>query len=205
MIQSGQQKLTRGLKHCEGMPVFRRFTIKCFRSSPFVEQIRLLFRDQQVSYYENIIDSGNVNGLEATEINHNLPCLYDGEQQIDKLGASMRHLGRVFDLYGSAEQMTYVDIVYEALRALQMEYEEFKQSGQWFLINRLPEHMPFLDEQLYGKMYFLNERISFVDYTMMEMLRLLLNVDPNCLDAYPSVLQFYENMRNRPNIAAYLQ
>ncbi|KRZ65836.1 Glutathione S-transferase, partial [Trichinella papuae] len=194
------------LKHCEGMPVFRRFTIKCFRSSLFVEQMRLLFRDQQVSYYENIIDSGNVNGLEATEINHDLPCLYDGEQQIDKLGATMRHLGRVFDLYGSADQMTYVDIVYEALRTLQQEYMEFVIFvGQWFLINRLPEHMPFLDEQLYGKMYFLNERISFVDYTMVEMLRLLLTVDENSLNAYPSVLQFYENMRNRPNIAAYLQ
>ncbi|KRZ65834.1 Glutathione S-transferase P 10 [Trichinella papuae] len=101
--------------------------------------------------------------------------------------------------------------IFESICDLQLKYkrnivdDDSEQSVTFFLNTILPEELHIFDVLLHGKMYFLNERISFVDYTMVEMLRLLLTVDENSLNAYPSVLQFYENMRNRPNIAAYLQ
>ncbi|KRZ20990.1 hypothetical protein T4B_1823 [Trichinella pseudospiralis] len=71
-------------------------------------------------------------------------------------------------------------------------------------------------------MYFLNERIicsfsgikiihkfklkiSFVNYTMVEMLRFLRNLHENCLEGFPSILKFYENMISRSNIASHLE
>ncbi|KRZ13308.1 hypothetical protein T11_15238 [Trichinella zimbabwensis] len=88
--------------------------------------------------------------------------------------------------------------IFESICDLQLKYkrniidDDSEQSVTFFLNTILPEELHVFD-------------ISFVDYTMVEMLRLLLNVDENSLNAYPSVLQFYENMRNRLIIAAYLQ
>ncbi|KAL1283055.1 Glutathione S-transferase [Trichinella pseudospiralis] len=193
------------------MPGPTRFTIKYCSSSNFIDQIRLLFRDQQVPYYEQLINFHNVNGTVFTARPLRFPCVLDGEQRIQEIGAIMRHLGRQFNLYGNAEEMSFVDEVFDSICDLQEKYKRYiiddhsEQSVTFFMNTILPEELRVFDVLLHDRTYFLNERISFVDYSMVEMLRLLRNVNGNCLEGFPSVLQFYENMSSRPNIARHLE
>ncbi|KAL1230841.1 Glutathione S-transferase [Trichinella pseudospiralis] len=139
-----------------------------------------------------------------------LPCIFIGTKTICQCGAIMRHLARQFDLYGTSEDMSYVDEVFESICNLQKKYKRFiiddqsERSRNFFLQNILPLELGTFEALLMGKSYFLNEKISFVDYTMFEMLRLLLALSQNYLRMYPALLNFYMNMWNRPNISPIL-
>ncbi|KAL1283061.1 Glutathione S-transferase [Trichinella pseudospiralis] len=56
----------------------------------------------------------------------------------------MRHLARQFDLYGTSEDMSYVDEVFESISNLQKKYKRFiiddqsERSRNFFLQNILP-------------------------------------------------------------------
>ncbi|KRZ22356.1 Glutathione S-transferase [Trichinella pseudospiralis] len=167
-----------------------RYSVVYGASTCFIEQIHMLLRDQQVPYNTRIVNSRNSNGMYLSRVQYKyLPCIFIGTKTICQCGAIMRHLARQFDLYGTSEDMSYVD-------------EE--RSRNFFLQNILPLELGTFEALLMGKSYFLNEKISFVDYTMFEMLRLLLALSQNYLRMYPALLNFYMNMWNRPNISPIL-
>ena len=50
-----------------------------------------------------------------------------------------------------------------------------------------------------------NLQISFVDYSMFDLLDNHVILSPGCLDAFPLLKAFHESMAARPNLAKYRQ
>ncbi|KAL1243574.1 Glutathione S-transferase [Trichinella spiralis] len=160
------------------------------------EPIRLLFHDQKIEFIDHRFDRNEWPKIKPTiGMFGQVPCLYENGNPIVQSGAIMRHLGRRFDLYGNADEMTYVDEIYEGICDLKRKYAPFIYT----------EHSKF-ENLLKGKKYILNDKISFADYSLFDMLDTLLMLSPACLSSFPTLKVYHADfITDHPNLKAYLK
>ncbi|OUC40413.1 glutathione S-transferase protein [Trichinella nativa] len=169
------------------MPLYK---LVYFDIRGLAEPIRLLLHDQRLF--------GQV------------PCLYEDDQPIVQSGAIMRHLGRRFGLYGNAEEMTYVDQIYEGVVDLRLKYarliysDSFHDSKGKFVNEVLPDELAKFEKILTRKKYILDDEITFADYALAELLDVLLILSSTCLENFTALTIYHSRFMNRPNLKRYL-
>ncbi|VDM46974.1 unnamed protein product [Toxocara canis] len=152
-------------------------------------------------------------GIKDSFVFGQLPCLKDDDVKIVQSGAIMRHLARRHDLYGRTEMdRTFADMFYEGIRDIQqryirMIYNEYEKKNE-FIVDYLHDALNKLDALLEsheeGNGFILGENICFADYSLFELLDVLLILSPTCLLQCPKLKSFHQRFNERPSLQNYL-
>ncbi|OUM60333.1 hypothetical protein PIROE2DRAFT_13916 [Piromyces sp. E2] len=130
--------------------------------------------------------------------------------------AILRTFARAKGYYGeNDEEKSKIDMMAGGIEDLRIQYSnliyspEFeakkdKFMAKWvdrwlFCVNKL------LSENNVGQYYLVGKKISFVDFTMFEMLNLLTYLKDSCLEKYPLLQAYMKRIYERPNIKKYLE
>ncbi|KRX15620.1 putative splicing factor, arginine/serine-rich 7 [Trichinella nelsoni] len=189
------------------MPLYK---LVYFPIRGLAEPIRLLLHDQKVQFLDNRIQQKDWPEIKSQMLFGQVPCLYEDDQPIVQSGAIMRHLGRRFGLYGNAEEMTYVDQIYEGVVDLRLKYarliysDSFHDSKGKFVNEVLPDELAKFEKILTGKKYILDDEITFADYALAELLDVLLILSSSCLEKFTALTIYHSRFMNRPNLKNYL-
>ncbi|KRX79405.1 putative splicing factor, arginine/serine-rich 7 [Trichinella sp. T6] len=189
------------------MPLYK---LVYFDIRGLAEPIRLLLHDQRVQFLDNRIQQKDWPEMKSQMLFGQVPCLYEDDQPIVQSGAIMRHLGRRFGLYGNAEEMTYVDQIYEGVVDLRLKYarliysDSFHDSKGKFVNEVLPDELAKFEKILTRKKYILDDEITFADYALAELLDVLLILSSTCLENFTALTIYHSRFMNRPNLKNYL-
>ncbi|KRZ78035.1 putative splicing factor, arginine/serine-rich 7 [Trichinella papuae] len=187
-----------------------KYKLTYFAIRGLAEPIRLLLHDQKVNFDDERIDKKDWPEIKPKMLFGQLPCLYEDDKPIVQSGAIMRHLGRRFGLYGNADEMTYVDVIYEGIVDLRLKYArliygDFCNESKCKFVNEvLPVELARFEKLLTGKKYILNDEITFADYALVEILDVLLVLSSTCLEKFPALKTFHAHFMDRPNLKKYL-
>ncbi|KRZ24561.1 putative splicing factor, arginine/serine-rich 7 [Trichinella pseudospiralis] len=187
-----------------------KYKLAYFAIRGLAEPIRLLLHDQKVNFEDERFDKKDWPEIKPKMLFGQVPCLYEDDKPIVQSGAIMRHLGRRFGLYGNADEMTYVDVVYEGIVDLRLKYArliygDFSDEAKCKFVNEvLPVELARFEKLLTGKQYILNDEITFADYALVELLDVLLVLSSTCLEKFPALKTFHAQFMDRPNLKKYL-
>lgn len=130
--------------------------------------------------------------------------------------AILRTFARAKGYYGeNDEEKSKIDMMAGGVEDLRIQYSNLiyspdfearkdkfmnKWADRWlFCVNKL------LSENNQGQYYLVGKNISFVDFSMFEMLNLLTYLKDNCLEKYPLLQAYLTRVAERPNIKKYLE
>jgi len=184
------------------------------------EPIRLLFAAARVEFK----DTGVTNWPEfkAKTPLGQLPVLVEhteqGSRQIPQSMAILRHLARVFDLYGKDEvEKTIADVVAETAadwraKFAPVKFKAFMNTPEdvitkyWAELGAtLKTFDALLDRSAApGAGHFVGEAITFADVLVFETLHGHLGLNAGCLEGFPRLTAFYEKVKSYEPIHAYL-
>ncbi|KAL1285938.1 Glutathione S-transferase [Trichinella pseudospiralis] len=189
------------------------YKLSYFDVRGLAEPIRLLFHDQKIEFIDHRFDRNEWSKIKSTILMFGqVPCLYENGNAIVQSGAIMRHLGRRFDLYGNADEMTYVDEMYDGICDLRKKYAPFiytehsEEEVEKFTKEVLLVELQKFENLLKGKKYILNDKISFADYSLFDMLDTLSMLSPACLSSFPALKVYHAHfITDHPNLKAYLK
>ena len=155
------------------------------------------------------------------------PFLVDGKTVIGQTAAILLYLGPRLKLAPAREadalwlhqiQLTLADLVVEAHDlhhpiASSLYYEDQKQESitysKHFLAERVPKFLGYFERVLGGREYLVNDRLSYVDLSMFQLIEGLRFAFPNTMKriepSYPGLVALHDRVAARPNIAAYLK
>lgn len=141
-----------------------------------------------------------------------LPVFKDGDFELGQSNAILRYLARKHNLYGSNDQeKALIDMIndqQEDIRGgyLRLIYREY-DTGKEAYIKGLPDTLAPLEKVLTknngGNGFFVGSKISFVDYSVFDILENISVLSPGSLDAFPHLKAFYGRIAARPKLAAY--
>ncbi|OZC08993.1 glutathione S-transferase protein [Onchocerca flexuosa] len=190
-------------------------SLKERKATSLAEPIRLLLVDQGIKFIDDRVTKDDFSSMKPQFQFGQLPCLYDGDQQIVQSGAIMRHLARKHDLNGENEmEMTYIDMFCEGVRDLhrkytQMIYMAYETEKDPYVKNILPEELAKFEKLLAtrgnGRNLILGDKVSYADYALFEELDIHQILDPHCLDKFPLLKAFHQRMRDRPKLKEYCE
>lgn len=179
------------------------------------EPIRLLFALANVAF----TNTGVTNWPEVkpkTPLGQ-LPVLIErggtSERQIAQSGAILRHLARVFDLYGADEaHKTQADFIAETAFEWRAKFAPV-QFAQFFgteqsVIDKywadLPTSLALFDRLLGDHEFFAGKSATFADVIVFDTLDGNLTAKPECLAGFPRLAAFVDRFRSLPTIAEYV-
>jgi glutathione S-transferase len=155
------------------------------------------------------------------------PFLKDGDLMIGQTANILQYLGPRLGLAPDSEgdrlwahqlQLTIADLVMEIQHthhpvAHGLYYEDQKQesitySGH-FLAERVPKFFGYFERVLGGRDYLVNDRLTYVDLSMFQLIEGLRFAFPNTMKRierdYPGLVALHDRIAARPNVAAYLK
>uniref|UniRef100_A0A1I7VPJ8 Glutathione S-transferase n=1 Tax=Loa loa TaxID=7209 RepID=A0A1I7VPJ8_LOALO len=184
-------------------------------SESLAEPIRLLLVDQGINFIDDRINKSDWPIIKSHFQFEQLPCLYDGDQQIVQSGAILRHLARKHDLNGGNElETTYIDMFYEGLRDLHSKYtkiiyQTYDTEKDSYTKDVLPVELTKFERLLAtrdnGKNFILGDKISFADFVLFEEVDIHQILDPHCLDKFPLLKAYRQRMEDRPRLKEYYE
>lgn len=179
------------------------------------EPIRLLFALANVAY----TNTGITNWPEfkpKTPLGQ-LPVLVErsegGERQIAQSGTILRHLARVFDLYGADEAAkTQADFIADTttdwrnkfIPVLYAKVFGTEQSTIDKYSKDLPTTLALFDRFLGDHDYFTGKSPTFADVLVFDTLDGNLGLNADCLKEFPRLAAFVERFRALPTVAEYI-
>ncbi|KFD56158.1 hypothetical protein M514_02936 [Trichuris suis] len=171
--------------------------------------IRVTLRDNQIDFDDHAFAFEEWPQWKPKMAFGQVPCLYDGGKPIVQSGAIMRHLARRYNLYGSPDEMDWVDQVYEQGKDVltklnQMIYREYEKKDE-FIKTVLPEELGKLEKHIKGKQFFAGNKPSIADYSIFCLLEQIVALTPQSLDQFPALKSFHDSFAARPNLKHYLQ
>ncbi|GJQ13273.1 hypothetical protein GpartN1_g5775.t1 [Galdieria partita] len=182
------------------------------------EVIRFLLEDNNIPYENKFVQKdewsqAKKHGVESGQIPFGqLPVLKDGNLNLAQGGAIIRYLARKHALYGeNMEEQAIADMLYEAARDLRYEYFRYIFQDNWedqkeaFLL-KAKVSLACFEKHFQRKRtkYVASENICFADYNLFDVLDHLHRLEKSLFVEFPHLNQFYETMKNRPRLAAYL-
>ncbi|KAG9270782.1 glutathione S-transferase Mu 3-like [Astyanax mexicanus] len=139
----------------------------------------------------------------------NLPYLEDGDRKIPQSNAIMRYIARKYNLCGETEdEKVRVDILENQatdfrngfIRLCYMAYD-----NKSAYLEALPGVLKQFSDFLGGRKWFAGDKITFVDFTMYELLDQHRMFEPKCLDNFKNLRDFLDRFEALEKISAYMK
>uniref|UniRef100_A0A2K6VVE2 Glutathione S-transferase n=1 Tax=Onchocerca volvulus TaxID=6282 RepID=A0A2K6VVE2_ONCVO len=186
------------------------YKLTYFSIRGLAEPIRLFLVDQDIKFIDDRIAKDDFSSIKSQFQFGQLPCLYDGDQQIVQSGAILRHLARKYNLNGENEmETTYIDMFCEGVRDLHVKYTRmiymaYETEKDPYIKSILPGELAKFEKLLAtrgnGRNLILGDKISYADYALFEELDVHQILDPHCLDKFPLLKAFHQRMKDRPKL-----
>lgn len=176
--------------------------------------IRYLLRDNGIEFEEETVTGQTWAEWKPQTIFGQLPVLQDGDFELVQSNAILRYLARKHGLYGENDrEAALIDMINDQqedlrvayVRLIYNQYETGKQAYIESLPNRLALLETILSKNNDGNGFLVGDKISFVDYTVFDLLDIHLILAPGCLDKFPKLKAFHGRMADREKIASYRQ
>nr|CAA58767.1 glutathione transferase [Onchocerca volvulus] len=191
------------------------YKLTYFSIRGLAEPIRLFLVDQDIKFIDDRIAKDDFSSIKSQFQFGQLPCLYDGDQQIVQSGAILRHLARKYNLNGENEmETTYIDMFCEGVRDLHVKYTRmiymaYETEKDPYIKSILPGELAKFEKLLAtrgnGRNLILGDKISYADYALFEELDVHQILDPHCLDKFPLLKTFHQRMKDRPKLKEYCE
>lgn len=176
--------------------------------------VRYLMLDNGIEFQDEVVTGQTWGDLKPKTTFGQIPLLQDGDFELVQSNAILRYLARKHGLYGQNDrEAALIDMINDQqedirvayLRLIYKEYETGKQA----YIEALPNSLALLEKVLSknndGTGFLVGDKISFVDYTVFDLLDNHLILAPGCLDKFPKLKAFHGRMADREKIASYRQ
>jgi len=141
-----------------------------------------------------------------------LPVVFDDGFEIAQSNAILRTIAKKHGLYGSNDkEASLIDQINDQqedtrLTYLRMIYQEYDKEKDNY-ISKLPEKLAIFEKLLSqnngGAGFFVGSKLSFVDYTIFDLLDNFVVLSSTALDKCPTLKAFHARMAGREKIAAY--
>jgi glutathione S-transferase len=174
--------------------------------------IRYLLLDNGIDFEVELVTGETWPALKPKTLFGQIPMLKDGDFELVQSNAILRYLARKHGLYGkNNEEAAMIDMIndqQEDMRVayVRMIYKEY-ETGKDAYVKALPDALASLEKVLSrnndGSGFLVGDSISFVDYSVFDILDNHLVLVPSCLDKFPKLKAFHGRMAARPKIAAY--
>lgn len=198
-----------------------RYELVYFDMRGRAEQIRLIFAYAGVEYVDTAVDRSRWSEEKKSFPLGQVPVLHErsaaGELLIPQSLAIVRHLGRVFELYGAGEpQRVQCDVVIDTVAELRSRFNGIAYFPNFLRDEEVIERHfattfpAYLDqlETLHaagaGHGYFVGESVTIADLVAFDALDAHLEVRPACLDGRELLARFMKSVIAQPAIAGYL-
>ena len=136
--------------------------------------------------------------------------LIDGDVKLTQSAAILRYLARKHKLDGTNEaEKQRIDLVGEQLVDLRMGFvrlcyaPDHDQLKPDFLKN-LPNQLKAFSDFLGSNKFFAGANLSFIDFSIYEILDQLRMFSPSSFNGTPNLKQFLDRIEALPNIAKYM-
>jgi len=176
------------------------------------QALRYMCADNDIALEEVDTDFADWPKLKPTTPFGQLPILHDGSFDVAQSNAILRYVARKHDLYGKTEQdQANIDMLNDQqedirLTYLRLIYQEYDKEKDNY-IKSIPEKVAslekFLSKNHGGKGFFVGDHVSFVDYTIFDLLDNLLTLSPSCLDTHPLLKAFHDRFDKREKLAKF--
>jgi glutathione S-transferase len=191
-------------------------TIIYFDIRARAEPIRLILEELGLEYDDHQVRPEDWPDLKPKTPFGWLPAYREGDLEIWQSHAIYRHLARVHDLYGSAEnQRVRCDVVEEALADLNTLIgrapwtPEFEKTREDFMGNELSPALArlerFLQTNEAGRSFWVGSSLTFVDLVAFAFLDCTRAMFPEAMAGCPVLQEFCNRIATRPRIAVYLR
>ncbi|CAI5446143.1 unnamed protein product [Caenorhabditis angaria] len=188
-----------------------KISLHYFDIRGWAEYIRLLLVDQNVKF-EDVRFAWKSEEWEQIKKNMlfgQVPCMKIGDTEYVQTGAIIRHLARLYDLYGSSpSEATFIDMVFECARDLRYKYVRYVYFNDETKENydnvTLPQILSNLSKLLGDRQYIGGNKITFADYNLFEELDIANATSPGSINKFENLKAFHKRMSERPNLKNYL-
>nr|AEX59322.1 glutathione-S-transferase Pi [Triaenodon obesus] len=191
------------------------YTITYFAVRGRCSAMRMLLSDQGQVWKEEVVslEQWTEGTLKKSCLFGQLPKFQDGNLVLFQSNAVLRHLARKHGLYGKDEtEATMIDMANDGVEDLRVKYailiyQRYESGKEDFIKNIPTELKPFNDllaKNNAGKDFLVGNKISFVDYNLVDLLSNLEVLSPGCLKAVPLVEAYVHRIVSRPQLKAYL-
>jgi len=176
------------------------------------QAFRYMCHDNGIAFEEVFTPFEDWPKLKPTTRFGQLPILYDDGFEIAQSNAILRTIAKKHGLYGSNDkEASLIDQINDQqedtrltyLRLIYQEYDKEKDNFIKSIPDKLAVFEKVLKENKGGPAFFVGEKISYVDYTVFDLLDNLVTLSPTALDKFPVLKAFHSRMAGRPKIAAY--
>lgn len=141
----------------------------------------------------------------------NLPYYIDGDLKITQSDAILQHLGRKHGLYGQNDkEKIIIDTLTGVLHDFfnrdlgpvgydlsKIQLPDFKKT--------LADRLKTFSDYLGTRTWFTGDKISFIDFKLYEIFRIMNKLDPGCADKVDNIKKFGERFEGLPAIAKYMK
>ncbi|XP_036619049.1 glutathione S-transferase P-like [Trichosurus vulpecula] len=177
--------------------------------------MRMLLADQGQDWKEDIVtmDMWMKGDLKASCLYGQLPKFTDGDLTLYQSNAILRYLGRKYGLYGKDDrEQAVLDVANDGVEDLRLKYifliyhnyEEGKAKYVKDLPTQLKPFETLLKQNQGGKAFIVGDKMSFVDYNLLDLLLVHQTLAPQCLDDFPLLSAYVARLSSRPKLKAFL-
>ncbi|XP_030041881.1 glutathione S-transferase P [Microcaecilia unicolor] len=192
------------------------YTLQYFHLRGRAQPLRMLLEDQGLSWEDEVVspETWYQGDLKKTCAFGQLPALKDGDFILFQSNAILRYLGRAHNLYGKDKQeAALIDMVNDGIEDLRLKYvkliyqtyDEEKEQYIKNLPNDLQHFECCLSKNNAGKGFIVGDKISFADYSFLDVLLNHLVLAPSCLQDFPLLKAYVERLSARPKIKSFLE
>jgi len=178
------------------------------------QALRYMCLDNDIALEEQVVQMGDWAPLKASTPLGQLPVFHDGKLEIGQSNAILRYVARKHGLYGKNDnEATLIDMLNDQqedvrvsyLTLIYRQYDTEKDNYVKALPEKLAAFEKFLKKNNEGTGFFVGNQISFVDYTIFDLLDNLLILSPTCLATYPLLKAFHGRIASHEKLARYRQ
>ncbi|XP_066442954.1 glutathione S-transferase P 1-like isoform X2 [Eleutherodactylus coqui] len=191
------------------------YCITYFNARGRCEAMRMLMADQGVEWKEEIVthDTWQKGDLKRDAAFGQIPKFQDGNLTLYQSNAILGYLARNHGLYGKNPlEATLIDMVNDGVddlrgkyqRLIYQNYENGKDDYIKALATELGHFERLLASNKEGQGFMVGDEISFVDYNLLDLLRIHLVLAPDCLSGCPLLSAYIKRLSSRPKIEAFL-
>jgi glutathione S-transferase len=176
------------------------------------QALRYIVADHGLELKEEVVSDGEWPAVKPKTPLGQLPAFHDGDLHLGQSNAILRYIARKHGLYGKNDrEAALIDMINDQqedmrLSYLHLIYQEY-DAGKEAYIKNLPTHLATLEKVLGenkgGAGFFVGDKISFVDYTIFDLLDNLHILAPHSLDGFPKLKGFHGRIASRDKIAKY--